>query len=85
VVFLREPDGLLENRMALRKKLVREIRRFKPEVVITEDPTLYWGDGQRINHPFDRLRAGSDHRAAGGAATLAIFPAASGLILIIGL
>ena len=71
VVFLREPDGLLENTIALRKKLVREIRRFKPEVVITEDPTLYWsdsGDGQRINHP--------DHRAAGGAALDAIFPAA---------
>ena len=68
VVFLREPDGLLENRLGLRKRLVREIRRFKPEVVITEDPTLYWGDGQPINHP--------DHRAAGGAAIDAIFPAA---------
>jgi len=68
VVFLREPDGLLENTIALRKKLVREIRRFKPDVVITEDPTLYWGDDQQINHP--------DHRAAGGAAIDAIFPAA---------
>lgn len=69
VVFLREPDGMLENSIALRKKLVREIRRFKPEAVITEDPTHYWGDGQQINHP--------DHRAAGGAAIDAIFPAAS--------
>lgn len=68
LVFLREPDGLLENSLALRKKLVREIRRFRPEVVITEDPTLYWGGGQRLNHP--------DHRAAGGAALDAIFPAA---------
>ena len=69
VVFLREPDGMLENTMALRKKLVREIRRFKPEVVITGDPTVVWvPDNNYINHP--------DHRAAGGAAIDAVFPAA---------
>lgn len=69
VVFLREPDGLLEDTIALRKKLVREIRRFRPEAVITEDPLNYWRNGQGINHP--------DHRAAGIAAINAIFPAAS--------
>jgi LmbE family N-acetylglucosaminyl deacetylase len=30
VVFLREPDGLLVPTLDLRKKLVREIRSFKP-------------------------------------------------------
>jgi LmbE family N-acetylglucosaminyl deacetylase len=67
VIFLREPDGLLENSLALRKRLVREIRRFKPEVVITGDPTVVWARDTYINHP--------DHRAAAGAALDAIFPA----------
>ena len=34
VIFLREPDGLLQPTLELRKKLVREIRRFRPEVVV---------------------------------------------------
>lgn len=68
VVFLREPDGMLENTIALRRKLVREIRRAKPEVVVTNDPTMLWVDGSYINHP--------DHRAASMAAIDAVFPAA---------
>jgi LmbE family N-acetylglucosaminyl deacetylase len=68
VIFLREPDGMLENTLALRKRLVREIRRFKPEVVIAGDPTIVWTGPGYINHP--------DHRAAAGAALDAIFPAA---------
>ncbi len=68
VVFLREPDGMLENTLGLRKRLVREIRRFKPEVVITGDPSVVWVSDTYINHP--------DHRAAAGAALDAVFPAA---------
>jgi len=68
VVFLRQPDGMLEATMELRKRLVREIRRFRPEVVITGDPTLVWAGENYINHP--------DHRAAASAALDAIFPAA---------
>lgn len=68
IIFLREPDGLLENTLVLRKKLVREIRRFKPEVVVTGDPTVVWAHSSYINHP--------DHRAAAGAAIDAVFPAA---------
>jgi LmbE family N-acetylglucosaminyl deacetylase len=66
--FLREPDGLLQATLALREKLVREIRRFRPEVVITGDPTVVWAGQYYINHP--------DHRAASLAAVDAIFPAA---------
>jgi len=68
VIFLREPDGLLQPTLELRKKLVREIRRFRPEVVIAGDPTAVWAGDAYINHP--------DHRAAASAALDATFPAA---------
>ena len=68
VVFLREPDGMLESTMALRKRLVREIRRFRPEVVMTFDPSALIVSDEYINHP--------DHRAAATAAVEAVFPAA---------
>ena len=68
VVFLREPDGLLQPTLELRKKLVREIRRYKPEVIVTGDPTVVWAGDDYINHP--------DHRAAATAALDAAFPAA---------
>ena len=68
VIFLREPDGMLQATLELRKKLVREIRRFRPEVVITGDPTIVWAGDNYINHP--------DHRAASTAALDAVFPAA---------
>lgn len=68
VVFLREPDGMLQPTLELRKRLVREIRRFRPEVVIAGDPTIVWAGSDYINHP--------DHRAAAAAALDATFPAA---------
>lgn len=68
VIFLREPDGILEPTIQLRKKLVREIRRVRPEVVVTGDPTIIWAGNDYINHP--------DHRAAAYAALDATFPAA---------
>jgi len=68
VVYLREPDGLLQPTLDLRKKLVREIRRFRPEVVMCGDPTSIWAGSDYINHP--------DHRAAAMAALEAAFPAA---------
>ena len=68
VIFLREPDGLLENTIALRRRLVREIRRLRPEVVMIDDPTQVLIGSDYINHP--------DHRAAGMAALDAAFPAA---------
>lgn len=68
VVFLREPDGMLQPTMEVRKKIVREIRIFRPEVIICGDPNLVWAGDSYINHP--------DHRAAAMAAVDAIFPAA---------
>ncbi len=68
VVYLREPDGVVVNTLDLRKRLVREIRRFRPEVVMTMDPTRLFFGTEYINHP--------DHRAVATAAVDAIFPAA---------
>jgi LmbE family N-acetylglucosaminyl deacetylase len=68
IIFLREPDGMLEATMNLRRRLVREIRRFRPEVLIASDPTIVWSGSDYINHP--------DHRAASQAALDAAFPAA---------
>ena len=68
VIYLREPDGMLQPTLELRRKVVREIRRFRPEVVICGDPTVLWAGDNYINHP--------DHRAAGLVAVDAVFPAA---------
>lgn len=68
IIFLREPDGSLQATMDLRRRLVREIRRFRPEVLVTGDPTIVWAGDNYINHP--------DHRAAALAAVEAVFPAA---------
>jgi len=68
VVFLREPDGMVEATIQLRKRLVREIRKFRPDTVICGDPQVLWAGDGYINHP--------DHRATALAAVDAIFPAA---------
>lgn len=68
VSFLHQPDGALANDLALREQLVREIRTFRPDAVVTMDPeTVFHSDGG-VNH--------TDHRAAGIAAVDAVYPAA---------
>ena len=69
VVFLGYPDGEVEPTLDLRRDLVREIRRFKPDTVICSDPTRFLVGNRYINHP--------DHRAVGQAALDAIAPAAA--------
>ncbi len=69
VVFLGHPDGEVEQTLALRRDLVREIRRFKPDTVICYDPTRLFVEDRYINHP--------DHRAVGQAALDAVAPAAA--------
>ena len=73
VVFLREPDGLLQPTLELRRKIVREIRRFQPETVVCWDPSLLWINDSMMNHP--------DHRAVAQAAVDAVFPSAGLLYL----
>jgi LmbE family N-acetylglucosaminyl deacetylase len=62
VIFLRYPDGLLENTLELRRRLSSIIRQYRPHIVLTIDP---WRPYQL--HP--------DHRAAGQAALDAIYAA----------
>ena len=68
VVFLRHNDCALEPTLALSRKLVREIRKYKPEVVLCGDPEGWLYGNDYINHP--------DHRAAAVAALESVFPRA---------
>ena len=68
LTFLHQPDGALDNDLALREHLVREIRTFRPDAVLATDPeVVFYRDGG-VNH--------ADHRAAGIAAVDAVYPAA---------
>ena len=62
VVMLGRPDGELEDTADFRKDLVRQIRLFKPDVVLTSEP-------YRRNMRWHR-----DHRIAGQVALDAVFP-----------
>lgn len=66
VQFLNFEDGYLVADLAARKAVTRAIRHYRPDVVVSCDPTYLFGDNS-INHP--------DHRAAGQIAVDAIFPA----------
>ena len=60
VEFLGHPDGAVEHSMALRRDLCAAYRRHRPEVVITMNFDLTWGEGGSVNH--------LDHRIVGLAA-----------------
>lgn len=60
VEFLGHPDGAVEATMALRRDLCAAYRRHRPDVVITMNFGLTWGEGGAVNH--------LDHRVVGLAA-----------------
>lgn len=68
VLFLGRDDCELQPTLDVRRDLVREIRRVRPEVVICGDPQSWFFEDRYINHP--------DHRAAGAAALDAVSPCA---------
>lgn len=74
VSFLHVPNGRLINDLLLREKLVREIRTFRPDAVITSDPETIFApprvllDDAGVNH--------HEHRAVGMAAVDAVYPSA---------
>jgi len=68
VTFLSHVDGELRNALDAQRDIAREIRRAKPDVIVTTDPlTLHYG-AVRVNH--------NDHRMVGMAVCDAVFPAA---------
>ncbi|RIK46180.1 MAG: PIG-L family deacetylase [Chloroflexi bacterium] len=67
IVFFREHDGELFHTLELRRRIVREIRRFKPEAAILFDPRRRVMPGY-VQHP--------DHWTSGEAALAAIAPLA---------
>jgi LmbE family N-acetylglucosaminyl deacetylase len=68
VDFLDELDGELDPSPSLRKEVVRQIRKYSPQIIVTSDPQNYVSLENRLNHP--------DHRAAGEIVLGAAFPAA---------
>ncbi len=66
VIFLRYPDQTLEDTPEFRKKIVRLIRMYQPETVVTADP-------------YRRYLWHRDHRIAGQVTLDAIFPYARDL------
>ena len=68
VAFLGYPDSYLEPTLSLRKDIAREIRRYKPDVVMCQYPLRTLDGGWGVGHP--------DHLAAGEAALAAVFPTA---------
>ena len=68
VVFLGYPDAMLEPSLALRRDITREIRKYKPDVIICQSPIRGFVGRGYLSHP--------DHIAAGEATLSAVFPAA---------
>ncbi|NOQ20320.1 MAG: PIG-L family deacetylase [Desulfobacterales bacterium] len=66
VVFLRYPDQGLEDTSDFRKAIVRQIRTYKPEMIVTSDP-------------YRRYIWHRDHRIIGQVTLDAIFPYARNL------
>jgi LmbE family N-acetylglucosaminyl deacetylase len=68
VAFLDEPDGQVEATLRLREQVTRAVRAYRPEVVMTHDPTVLFVNNEWVNHP--------DHRAVGVVTVDAVFPTA---------
>ena len=63
VMFLRQPDGEITPTLELRRSIVAEIRRRRPDLVVTHNPIRHFGHGK---HP--------DHLAVGEATLAAVDP-----------
>jgi LmbE family N-acetylglucosaminyl deacetylase len=65
VCFLGYPDGRLTSTLELRRDISRQIRRVRPDRVLTASPEIWW---RRLgaSHP--------DHRACGEATVAAVYP-----------
>jgi LmbE family N-acetylglucosaminyl deacetylase len=68
IVHLDYPDGYLSPTLEVRRDITRQIRRFRPELVITQNPQRRLDHNPYIGHP--------DHLATGEATLASVYPAA---------
>lgn len=68
IVHLGYPDGYLTPSLDLRRDIVRQVRRFRPDLVIAQNPVRRRDGNPFIGHP--------DHLATGEATLAAVYPAA---------
>jgi LmbE family N-acetylglucosaminyl deacetylase len=66
VTFLGEVDGMLEVNLDTRRKVCREVRRLRPEVLVAPDPSRLWSGRGYVNH--------WDHKQAGLLALTTVMP-----------
>ena len=67
IVHLGYPDGYLTPSLDLRRDITRQIRRFRPDLVITQNPQRRLDHNPFIGHP--------DHLATGEATLASVYPA----------
>ncbi len=68
IVHLGYPDGYLTPSLDLRRDIARQIRRFRPDLVIAQNPQRRLDHNPFIGHP--------DHLATGEATLASVYPAA---------
>lgn len=68
IVHLGYSDGYLTPSLELRRDIVRQLRRFRPDLVIAQNPVRRMDGNPFIGHP--------DHLATGEATLAAVYPAA---------
>ena len=68
IVHLGYPDGYLVPSLDVRRDITRQIRRFRPDLVITQNPQRRLDHNPFIGHP--------DHLATGEATLASVYPAA---------
>ena len=68
VVFLGHEDAMLEPSLALRRDIARAIRRYRPDLIICQNPVRTLVGRGYVGHP--------DHFAAGEATLAAVYPTA---------
>jgi LmbE family N-acetylglucosaminyl deacetylase len=68
IVHFGYPDGYLTPSLDLRRDITRQLRRFRPDLVITQNPQRRLDHNPYIGHP--------DHLATGEATLASVYPAA---------
>jgi LmbE family N-acetylglucosaminyl deacetylase len=68
IVHLGYPDGYLTPSLDVRRDIVRQVRRFRPDLVIAQNPVRRQDGNPFVGHP--------DHLATGEATMAAVYPAA---------